>query len=297
MHTQKIAAHLWFDTEAHEAVQFYTGIFKDSKILATTQLRNTPGGDSDLIWFTLSGFPFLAINGGPVFKPNRSISFFVNFDPLSNPNAKHDLDLVYAKLMEGGREIEKLGSYPFSEHYAWVEDRYGVSWRLILTKAEGEVRPSIIPCLQFSRKVYKRAEEAANRYVMLFDYERMGNVVYRPDGSAMFLDFMIAGTWMAALDNPDEKEPEFNEGISLMIYCDTQEQIDHFWNSLSADPDAEACGWLKDRYGVSWQITPSILDKMLINGTRAQIDALTQVILPMKKLDLALLEKTFKIQQ
>jgi predicted 3-demethylubiquinone-9 3-methyltransferase (glyoxalase superfamily) len=79
-----------------------------------------------------------------------------------------------------------------------------------------------------------------------------------------------------------------------MVYCDTQKEIDYYWDRLSAVPEAEQCGWLKDKYGLSWQIVPTTMDEMMAKGTREQIDRLTQAFLPMKKLVIAELEKAFK---
>jgi predicted 3-demethylubiquinone-9 3-methyltransferase (glyoxalase superfamily) len=85
----------------------------------------------------------------------------------------------------------------------------------------------------------------------------------------------------------------FNEAISLMVYCETQDEIDYYWDKLSAVPDAEQCGWLKDKYGLSWQIVPTRMDEMMSNGTEDQVARVTQAFLPMKKLDIAELERAF----
>ncbi|HEX3583126.1 MAG TPA: VOC family protein, partial [Thermoanaerobaculia bacterium] len=86
----------------------------------------------------------------------------------------------------------------------------------------------------------------------------------------------------------------FNEAISLIVHCDDQQEIDYYWERLSADPKAEQCGWLKDRYGVSWQVTPRAMERMLGEGTPEQIDRVTKAFLPMKKFDLAKLEDAFR---
>ncbi len=85
----------------------------------------------------------------------------------------------------------------------------------------------------------------------------------------------------------------FNEGISLIINCDTQEEIDYYWEKLSAVPASEQCGWLKDKYGVSWQVSPTVMNEMMAQGTQEQIDRMTQAFLPMKKLDIAKIKDAF----
>ena len=87
---------------------------------------------------------------------------------------------------------------------------------------------------------------------------------------------------------------KFNESISFMVYCETQEEIDYYWEKLSAVPESEQCGWLKDKYGLSWQIVPSRMDEMFQTGTEEQIARITQAFLPMKKLEIGALEAAYK---
>ena len=110
----------------------------------------------------------------------------------------------------------------------------------------------------------------------------------------MFADFMIEQQWFAAMDSAREHNFAFNEAISFMVSCDTQQEIDYYWEKLSAVPEAEQCGWLKDKYGLSWQITPGSLDEMMQEGTPEQIARVTQAFLPMKKFDIAKLRKAYE---
>jgi predicted 3-demethylubiquinone-9 3-methyltransferase (glyoxalase superfamily) len=146
-----------------------------------------------------------------------------------------------------------------------------------------------------------RAEEAINHYLSVFKSSRMGAMVrygagQEPDreGTVMFADFMLEGQWFAATDSAHEHNFAFNEAISFLVSCDTQEEIDYYWARLSAVPEAEQCGWLKDKFGVSWQISPAVLGEMITNGTREQIDRVTQAFLPMKKFDLPELQKAYE---
>ena len=150
---QKIVPHLWFDTEAKEAAEFYASVFPDSRVTHVTTLHDTPSGDCDVVSFELAGQPFLAISAGPLFT--------------------------------------------------------------------------------------------------------------------------------------------FNEAISFIVSCETQDEVDYYWEKLSAVPEAEQCGWLKDKYGLSWQIVPARMDEMLASGTEEQIARLTEAFLPMKKLDLGELERAY----
>jgi predicted 3-demethylubiquinone-9 3-methyltransferase (glyoxalase superfamily) len=167
---RKITPHLWFDKEAVEAAGFYTSVFDDSKVTNVTTIHGVPSptGDSDIVSFELWGQPFMAISAGPDFKFNPSVSFMVNFDPSREPDARGKLDAAWAKLSEGGSVLMPLREYPFSKRYGWLQDRYGLSWQLILTDPAGEPRPEILPSLMFVGAVCGKAEEALHFYLAVF---------------------------------------------------------------------------------------------------------------------------------
>ena len=296
----KITPHLWFDTQAKEASEFYVSLFPNSKVGSVTTLRNTPSGDTDVVSFELAGQSFMAISAGPLFKINPSISFFLNFDPSQDEKARENLDKTWEKLIDGGKALMPLQEYPFSKHYGWVEDKYGVSWQLILTSPEGEPRPFIIPSLMFVGAVAGKAEEATDFYLSVFKNSKRGTLSRYPkgmepdkEGTITFTDFQLEDTWLAAMDSAHLHKFSFNEAVSLIINCEDQKEVDYFWEKLSAVPESEQCGWLKDKYGVSWQVVPARMDEMMEKGTPEQIERVTQAFLPMKKLDIETLEKAY----
>lgn len=299
---QKILPHLWFATQAKEAAEFYVKAFgKDSKITHLSTLHGTPSGDADIVSFELGGSKLMAISAGPYFKLNPSISFMVNFDPLHNEHAEAELDALWNMLAQGGKVLMPLQAYPFSKRYGWIEDRYGVSWQLILTDPAGEPRPFIMPSFLFTKDACGKAEEATDFYISLFPDSKRGGLARYPagmepdkEGTVMFTDFQLFGQWFVAMDSAREHEFTFNEAFSLLVECDTQEEIDHYWEKLSAVPEAEQCGWLKDKYGVSWQIAPKRMNEMMVQGTPEQIDRVTKAFMPMKKLDIAALEAAYR---
>ena len=298
---QKIIPHLWFDKEAKEATAFYVSAFPNSQITSSATLHDTPSGDCDTVGFELNGQPFMAISAGPYFKLNPSVSFMVNFDPAKDPQAKAHLDALWEKLSQDGSVLMPLDTYPFSEHYGWIQDKYGVSWQLILTNPGGEERPFIVPSLMFTGDVAGKAEEAINLYLSVFKSSKLGQLhrygagqKHDREDSVMFVDFQILDTWFAAMDSAYEHKFSFSEAISLIISCETQEEIDYYWEKLSADPKAEQCGWLKDKFGLSWQVTPTEMGEMMKSGTPEQIARVTQAFLPMKKFDLAQLRKAYE---
>ncbi|PIV90674.1 hypothetical protein COW46_01750 [Candidatus Gracilibacteria bacterium CG17_big_fil_post_rev_8_21_14_2_50_48_13] len=305
---QKIIPHLWFATQAKEAAAFYTRIFPESHIDHTTLLRNTPSGDSDLVSFTIFGQKCMAISAGPIFTLNPSVSFMVNFDPSQDPAARENMDTIWGELLEGGQVLMPLGEYPFSPHYGWIQDKFGVSWQLILTNPEGDPRPKLMPSMLFVGDAYGKAREATELYMDLFSHApharmqaRRGQLAEYPagmepnkPGDVMFTDVELEGQWFVAMDSAYDHAFAFNEAFSFIIECEDQDEIDYFWEKLSRVPKAAQCGWCKDAYGVSWQVTPRILGDMMQQGAQEQIDRLVQAFLPMKKLEIAPLVRAFE---
>ena len=295
-----ITPHLWFDTQAKEAAEFYSTVFPDSSVTNVSTLHDTPSGDCDIVSFRVWGQDFMAISAGPVFTINPSISFMVNFDPSRDEDAAGALDRIWEQLVVGGSVLMPLDAYPFSKRYGWVQDRFGVSWQLILTDPSGDPRPAILPALMFVGDASGKAEEATDFYIDVFGDAERGELVRYPDGMApdasgavMFSDARLGDTWLAAMDSGREHDFAFNEAISLMVHCSDQAEIDRYWEALSAVPEAEQCGWLKDRYGLSWQITSTDMAEMLSNGTPEQVARVTQAFMPMKKFDLAVLRAAY----
>jgi predicted 3-demethylubiquinone-9 3-methyltransferase (glyoxalase superfamily) len=298
---QKIVPHLWYDKEAEAAAEFYASIFPHSKITDVTTIHDTPSGDSDIVSFELWGQKFMAISAGPMFKFNPSVSFIVNFDQSREKDASGKIDEVWNKLSEGGAALMPLDKYPFSEKFGWIQDKYGLSWQLMLTNQEGEERPAIVPSLLFVGDQCGNAEEAINFYLSVFKNAEQGLIARYPkgmepdrEGTIMFSDFTLENQWFAAMDSAHEHNFNFNEAISFMVYCDTQEEIDYYWEKLTAVPEAEQCGWLKDKHGFSWQIVPSEMDEMMSKGTPEQLARLTEAFLKMKKFDLVKLREAYK---
>lgn len=159
-------------------------------------------------------------------------------------------------------------------------------------KSPAASSPNITPHLWFDRE----AKEAAAFYCSVFPgsrilHESTVHGVPTPSGDCDIVSFELSGQrFMAISAGPMFK---FNEAISFLIPCETQQEVDYYWEKLSADPGAEQCGWLKDRFGLSWQVWPRAIGEMLENGTTEQVARVTKAMLPMKKFDIAALEKAF----
>jgi predicted 3-demethylubiquinone-9 3-methyltransferase (glyoxalase superfamily) len=283
---QKIIPHLWFDKEAREAAEFYTTIFDDSRITHTNTLHDTPSGDAEIVGFQVMGYDFMAISAGPYFKINPSISFHARCRTAG------EVDRIWEKLSPGGSALMELGEYPFSKRYGWIQDKYGVSWQVIHT--EGDFKQRVVPAMMFTGDVCGRAEEAMQFYTSVFQdagvdaparYEK-GEAPDR-EGSVKYGLFRLAGQEFVAMDSAWKHGFGFNEAVSFIVNCKDQQEIDHFWGKLSAVPEAEQCGWIKDRFGLSWQITPANMGD-LIGKNPART---TPVMLKMKKIIIADLER------
>lgn len=291
---QKIVPHLWYDKEAVEAAEFYVSIFPNSRVDYTTLLRDTPSGDTEIVSFELIGYRFNAISAGPLFQFNPSISFVVHCATVE------EVEGLWARLVGGGKVLIPLAPNPFAQRYGWLQDRYGVSWQLATSDAAADELPVLFPSLLFVGKNYGKAEEAVYFYTSVFNNSAIRSIVrYGPgqapdrDDAVLLADFVLENQRFTLGESRLFHDFSFNGAISFIVNCENQEEIDSYWERLSAVPEAEQCGWLQDRYGVSWQIVPTAMDEMMRTGTPEQIARVTQAFLPMKKLELAVLEQAF----
>jgi len=290
----KITTHLWFDREALEAADFYTSTFKDSRIKNKSKIHNTPSGSADIVTIELLGQEFTLISAGPLFKFNPSVSFLVAC------KTKNEVNALWKKLSREGTALMELGEYPFSEKYGWVQDKYGVSWQLMFM-GDRKLTQRITPTLMFVGDVVGKAEEAIRFYVSVFHDAGVGDVLRygrgeEPDkeGTIKHASFRLEGQEFAAMDSARTHDFAFNEAISFIVNCDTQEEIDYYWGRLSADPKAEQCGWLKDRYGLSWQIVPTAMEEMLKDKDEKRLARVTEAFLKMKKFDIDALKRAYE---
>lgn len=287
----KIIPHLWFDTEAKIAATFYIGLFDQSKILFDTVIGDTPSGDAEVISFELAGQEFNSISAGPYFKFNPSISLMVACSSVEEVNTK------WKALSVGGTELMPLGEYPFSKWYGWIQDRFGLSWQLMLVD-NGEAVQKITPNLLFSDDACGKAEEAVKYYTEVFQNSEIGLISRYGEGEAMsskakvnYAAFKLYDSAFSAMDNAFDVDYNFNEAFSFIINCNDQKEIDYYWDKLSDVPESEQCGWCKDQFGVSWQVVPANMGEIMSNGTEDEIKRVTEAFLKMKKFDLEALEQ------
>jgi predicted 3-demethylubiquinone-9 3-methyltransferase (glyoxalase superfamily) len=300
---QKINSFLWFENQAEEAANFYVSVFthafgsesgeKSSKIVSTTQYGEAgPGtkGSFMIINFKLQGQDFIALNGGPVkeifFTP--SISFYV---PCKT---QKEVDILWKNFSPGGKVLMKLDKYPFSEKYGWIQDRFGISWQLNLTGDS----TSINPLLMFTRDLNGQAETAINFYTLLFNDSKINRIFPYPAGEKnigiMHASFNLNGQEFMAMDGGKDHDFSFTPAISFVINCESQQEVDEYWEKLSSGGEKGQCGWLKDKFGVSWQVVPTVLGKLMSDPDPNKSKSVMQVMLKMTKLEIDQLEQAYK---
>ncbi len=305
---QKLTPFLWLDNNAEEAAQFYVSLFENSKVLTSAnysesgeKVSGQKKGSVMVVDIEIAGQHFSLLNGGPIFKINPSISFILNFDPATDKNAKSNLEQTWKKLSEGGKALMPLQEYPFSKLYGWIQDKYGVSWQLILSKPEGETKPFITPSIMFVGEIYGKVEEAIKFYMSVFHNSKEGMIARYGKGrepdkeeAIMYADFMLENQWFVAMESAHMHDFAFNEGVSFVIDCKDQKEVDYYWTHLIAGGGRESqCGWLKDKYGVSWQVVPSMLGKLMTDKDEEKAEAVMKAMLKMKKLDVHTLQQAY----
>jgi predicted 3-demethylubiquinone-9 3-methyltransferase (glyoxalase superfamily) len=287
-----IVPHLWFDDNAGEAVDFYTSLISNSKVVNRYVLEGTPSGSVESFTFDLAGQTFAAISGGPLFTFTPAVSLMILC------RDEEEVNFLWNALISEGEVLMPLDTYPFNKYYGWLKDRFGLTWQIAF--AEEPFKEKIVPHLLFAHRQSGKGEEAVMYYTSIFPDSEIENMLYYKEGEAdnkkaklMFSGFRLNNQSFNAMDDPMEEEFTFNEALSFMILCKDQKEIDYYWNNLSADPQAEECGWLKDRFGVSWQVLPDNMDDLLSTGTKEQIQRVTEAFLKMKKIDCSILEKVW----
>lgn len=295
MSNKFIVPCLWFNDQAEQAANFYTQLFPEGRVTAVSHYPESGGNPSGkppgsvlTVEFEIAGQSFTALNGGPHFVINSSISFIVLVQTTN------EAERLFAALAEGGKVLMPLERYPWSERYGWVADRFGVSWQVMTGRGSPE-GSAIVPCLMFSDALQGKAEQAIQTYLRIFPDSRVAFLERfaageGPEGTIKHGRFVLSGQEMAALDSPISHGFTFNEGVSLQVMCDDQQTIDHYWSKLSEGWEQGPCGWLKDAFGISWQIVPTLMSEWMTCKDVAARDRAFRVMLQMKKLEIAPLQ-------
>ena len=265
---------LWFDGNAKVAAEFYCSVFVKSRITSDNPI---------VVVFLSSGQKFMCLNGGSEYKPNPSISFYVICETIN------EIETAWNKLLDGGNVLMPLDKYDWSEKYGWVQDKFGISWQLTFGKFQ-EVGQKFTPTLMFTNKQAGRAEEAISFYSSVFDNSSIVGILKYSSGEndvkgyVKHAQYKLGEQVFMAMDSSLTHDFNFNEAISLVVECDTQKEIDLYWQKLGMEGEESQCGWLKDKFGVSWQVVPSILGKLMNDPEKAP--RVMKAFMKMKKFEI-----------
>jgi len=285
--TQQITTCLWFNNQAEEAAAFYTALFSNSHIETISRygkegsdIHGQKEGTVLTVAFKLDGIPFTALNGGPQFSFNPSVSFYIRCQ------AEAEVDRLWESLLHDGAVMMPLDRYPWSEKYGWLSDRFGISWQISLDPQTVDVQ-EITPALLFMGAQHALADEAITFYTSVFPGSGINSMLRytagenEREGSVKHAQFSLGKNQFMMMGNSMQHNFVFNEAISFQVLCETQAEIDYYWQKLSEGGSEWQCGWLKDKYGISWQIVPAILEKLLSDPEKA--GKVIQAFMPMKK--------------
>lgn len=277
---------LWYDGDAKESADFYCKIF-NGKITADTPM---------VLNIELFGQKLMLLNGGPHFEKNASVSL------MAMCETEDEVQKYWDQLEDGGIVLMALDSYPWSKKYGWIRDKFGVTWQLYLGEKKSEQR--IIPTLMFIHQNNGKAMEAMKLYTEVFPNSKIESVLKYGDGvgdenlevpeNVQHAHFEINGYSLFCMDNSYDHKFDFNEGISMVIMTENQEETDHLWNSLTADGGRESmCGWLKDKFGMSWQIVPKRLIELMSDSDQLKAQKVVQAMMKMQKIVIRDLEEAY----
>lgn len=263
---------IWCNNNAAAMAKFYIGVFSGAKIVDENPMVTV---------IEVEGQHLMLLNGGSIFRPNPSVSFMVLC------SSAEEVENLYIQLAEGGKPLMELGKYPWSDKYGWMEDQYGVSWQLYLGDS-GNALQKLVPTLMFTGANNGKAKDAIAFYTKLFPNSSVTGILEysgnegEQAGNVQNAQFNIDGFTLMCMDSGHDHQFNFTEGISLVVNCKNQAEIDQYWDALTANGGKEGmCGWLKDRYGFSWQIVPEPMGELM--QSKEARDALMQ----MKKISIA----------
>jgi predicted 3-demethylubiquinone-9 3-methyltransferase (glyoxalase superfamily) len=268
---------LWFDGNAEAAAALYSKAFKKTVVQLCTPL---------VVTFSIKGRLFMGLNGGSNFKPNASISFF------NLCTSEAEIKQAWAVLSDGGMILMPLETYPWSRKYGWVQDRFGVSWQLMLTD-EHNKNSEVFPSLMFAGVQNGQARAAIDFYTSLFNNSAVTLVSeYTAEdndkpGNIKHAQFLLDNGRFGAMESSMQHNFQFDEGVSLVVSCETQEEIDFYWMNLSKGGIEGRCGWCRDAFGVWWQVVPSILGELMSRPDKAP--KVMEAFLKMNKFDIEVL--------
>ncbi len=264
---------IWFNQQAEEAAAFYCNTFSQARILQQTPM---------VVTFEANGTSFMCLNGGSAFQVNSAVSYSVYC------GSQAEISRLYDALSQEGSVLMPLGAYEWSKQYAWVIDRFGVNWQLDIDDINSAQK--IVPTLLFANNKFAWVKTAVEQYASIFDpakillsspYPAQAGL---PEGLLLFAQLKLNGFLLNLMSSTLKHDFDFTPANSLVIECDNQAEIDHFWDKLGEDGRYDRCGWLNDRFGLSWQIVPSMLPQLMAHPEKGP--RVMQAFMEMQKFDI-----------
>lgn len=288
---KSITSCLWFNNNVEEATQLYSKVFNNfktgRKVLYSEDSAHVSGmkkGSLMTLEMQIENQEIIALNGGPLFKFTPATSFFIW------RKSEKEVDEMWKKLSQGGQVRMGLDNYPWSKKYGWVADQFGVEWQVMVSDDRNE----IAPCLLFVDKLFGKGMEAINLYTSVFKNSKV-EVMNQDENKTHIMHALLNlnGNRFVIMDGQGTHGYKFSEAFSHVINCENQKEIDEYWDKLTAQGGAPSqCGWLSDRFGVSWQVAPANMGDMMADPKKS--NQIMAAILKMTKIDMNQLEKIYK---
>lgn len=289
---QKITPCLWFNNQAEEAAEFYKSLFKNSKIGdealygdAGSKVSGQKKGSVMTVDFEIEGLKVVALNGGPHFKFTPSFSFFVW------RKSEKEVETLWKALSRDGQVRMGLEKYPWSKKYGWTADKYGVEWQIMVSDQYEKIAPAFL----FVDKLFGKGEEAVKYYSSLFKDSKIDTLSKDEKSNAILhCMFQLAGQTFVLSEGPGKHDYTFSPAFSLMVDCRDQKEVDKYWDEFTAKGKESKCGWVEDKYGVSWQVVPSELGKLMAGKDAQKTENMMKAMLNMRKLDIETLKQAYR---
>ena len=290
---QKIYPCIWLKERADEAAKFYVSLFENSTIGFTSyvgksgaEISGQKVGSVLTVDLEIGGQSMQLLNGGTYYKLNPSTSIYVWCE------TEKEIDHLWKNLSAQGTVLFELQKYPWAEKYGWCTDRFGLSWQLMIGKGPAKIAPALL----FTGEAYGKGEKAVNFYLSKFKNSKIEFMHKDPSTNTVLHSvFKLDGVPFVLMEGPSKGKEEMglNGAMSFVINCKDQNEIDIYWNSIKRAGSPEACGWIEDEFGVSWQVVPTMMIELLKDSNTQKVESMMAAMMKMEKLEIELLKNAF----
>jgi len=291
---KRINSCLWFDGQAEEAAKLYAALFKNSKINSMSRYGDSGSKASGIqagsvmtAELSIGDHHITCLNGGPLFKFTPALSFFVTCQ------SEDEIQQLWSELSKNGTVRMGLDQYPWATKYGWTADRFGVEWQLMIS----DQPQKIVPAFLFVDNLFGKGQDAVDFYLSLFPNSKIETLARdEKTRTIMHCAFSLSGNGFVLMEGQGKHGHTFSPALSLVLSCENQDEVDFFWEKLTENGGKPGrCGWLEDKYGVSWQVIPKLLGQLFKSGNPKKTEAVMQAMLKMTKLDTRQLQEAYDV--